>query len=288
MTLRRLTVAPFHLNQQVQAVTPPPQPATRVQEQNAARNGRGLYATETIPAGYLILEEDAFIEIPRHQWDHDTQTQVNSLSDQQKTHIRMYCQRSGDPNAAWQDADYEEAIRLYSFATPSDRPGNNARYSLFPESGKLNHSCYPNACCRYIPLPPGFQGPNGNLVTTRLALRACTKIATGQEITINYIDDDEWPSRTDRHSTLAQLYSFTCRCSICIGTTKLSRASERRRKELQQYIDEVRPNLAGMIAMHRLEIVRGYVALVEKELGGLIPHPHRPLCMIADRRLVDA
>ncbi|XP_058451730.1 histone-lysine N-trimethyltransferase SMYD5 [Malaya genurostris] len=81
---------------------------------------------------------------------------------------------------------------------------NNEGSALYVRQSKINHSCSPNAECRF---------PHSNNV---LSLTTIRDIDAGQEICISYLDECALErSRHSRQKMLSENYLFYCQCDKC-------------------------------------------------------------------------
>lgn len=81
---------------------------------------------------------------------------------------------------------------------------NNEGSALYSHQSKVNHSCAPNAECRF---------PHSNNL---LALTATRDIKVGEEICISYLDECALErSRHSRQKMLSENYLFQCQCEKC-------------------------------------------------------------------------
>ncbi|XP_055550586.1 histone-lysine N-trimethyltransferase SMYD5 [Wyeomyia smithii] len=81
---------------------------------------------------------------------------------------------------------------------------NNEGSALYSTQSKINHSCVPNAECRF---------PYSN---HHLQLTAICNIEPGQEICISYLDECALErSRHSRQKILSENYLFHCQCEKC-------------------------------------------------------------------------
>ena len=114
--------------------------------------------------------------------------------------------------AAW--AMRANAHTLYDYDYDDDDNNNNNNnkkkrrrkkigVGLFPEvSRSYNHSCEPNAVFENVRL--------------RLRVRLIKDVASGEEITISYLNDDEkGEKRQHRRELLKKQYNFDCDCAKC-------------------------------------------------------------------------
>lgn len=81
---------------------------------------------------------------------------------------------------------------------------NNEGSALYSFQSKVNHSCTPNAECRF---------PHSNNV---VALTTTRDIKVGEEICISYLDECALErSRHSRQKMLSENYLFQCQCEKC-------------------------------------------------------------------------
>ena len=99
---------------------------------------------------------------------------------------------------------------------------------IFKHASRFNHSCLPNAFCTWNEHLGA--DPRG-----RLTIHAIRDIAAGEEILINYRNEDAQKARIDRMKELKDDYDFVCNCPAC--DTRAPNAA--RAEDNRQWIREI-------------------------------------------------
>ena len=100
---------------------------------------------------------------------------------------------------------------------------------VFPNISRINHSCLPNADHAI------------DWTTLRMSIYATIDIPIDTEISIEYTAGLIQKSRVQRRDILNKSFGFTCGCPACSLSENDGRASDQRRKEVDQ--------LVGLIAI---------------------------------------
>lgn len=132
--------------------------------------------------------------------DDDGQRRQRQQALAQRALSRSYLANSG--LTMDQLADYVGKFQNNNFDIHDDHLYKVGRGN-YPVASLFNHSCRPNAVVLF----------DGSL----LSVMAIEPIATGQEITIAYVDPAH--DRQHRQSLLMKKYAFTCQCVRCVDAT---------------------------------------------------------------------
>ncbi|KAG9663163.1 SET domain-containing protein, partial [Aureobasidium melanogenum] len=223
--------------------------------------GRGLFASQDIRMGDLILCEKAFMAAhpddrtpnSRSQVWLDSVQKVIDNPSQSKDLLGLY---AGQPNTSLTSApmidgtpvvDTFKVSRLldlngFSFAVgrESQAYGTSARMTMTtPKSTGLwirianaNHACLSNAVRSFI----------GDLII----LRAARDIKDGEEITISY--QNPAPLLEDRQKVLSNSWGFRCNCLLCTSEASLG-------VKMQTLADHVETSLTFMGARNLNDVL---------------------------------
>ncbi|KAI7779298.1 hypothetical protein LA080_000969 [Diaporthe eres] len=116
--------------------------------------------------------------------------------------------------------EHPVAARLTTNAFRLDLGGDDGQhYGAFPEVGKTNHDCRPNAA---------YYVDQSTLMHITTAVRP---IKAGEEITITYLDP--LAPRADRQERAQSHWGFDCTCPHCSATADDVAESDKRLKELK-------------------------------------------------------
>ncbi|CAE8723254.1 unnamed protein product [Polarella glacialis] len=95
-------------------------------------------------------------------------------------------------------------VECNTFGVNSESGGSLVE--LLPGLSRLNHSCLPNA----------LRGPGSEAGTVEV--RAVRPVATGEELSISYLDEEQLLSpRARRRARLSGRWQFRCGCERCVG-----------------------------------------------------------------------
>lgn len=190
--------------------------------------GIGAVATQVIPAGSIILKEEAVLTVQDGFEGPITPESFVRLVGGYSTLPPAIRQRilglhaytpPGQKslvrhvlNARNSDLNFTESLvefvcRLSSiFATNSFEPSNRSYSSLYLEASRFNHSCLPN--CEYA--HGAVDNPNG------ITIYASRDIQPGEEITVAYLNTYE--PRDRRQAETLHNWGFVCNCPACDKT----------------------------------------------------------------------
>ncbi|KIM33190.1 hypothetical protein M408DRAFT_14040 [Serendipita vermifera MAFF 305830] len=179
--------------------------------------GQGMFATEDITTGSLILTERPIL-VTRAEFPAESQLAIEPylqvlFGRLTQPHQVLYSnlQNCKSPLEA---GPLVGRLRTNGF-TFSPYEGSPPHAGVFPNFARCNHSCGPNAQARF------------NYTTWAIELRATRSIQQGDEIFISYVDVLQ-PS-IKRRAQLAAAYDFTCRCKWCtLPRAKLAESDARR------------------------------------------------------------
>lgn len=182
--------------------------------------GNGVVANHPLTRGDpimahtpVLLIHQAFKEEP----DKDRQHQLLDLALQSlpgHTADLFMGQMAHNPD------EHPVAARLTTNAFRLDLGGDDGQhYGAFPEVGKTNHDCRPNAA---------YYVDQSTLMHITTAVRP---IKAGEEITITYLDP--LAPRADRQERAQSHWGFGCACPYCSATAEEVAESDKRLKELR-------------------------------------------------------
>ena len=175
-------------------------------------DGLGVFATEDITVGQLIIEEPYFSYVEHTKKDPDELPTTKSVNKWAQARKRL--PGMPEPETVFKTlvAPFHHwKIRAvynifcsngYSLEPP---PGSSIRpaSAIFETMTRVNHSCLPNAIF-------GYDWGKG-----QGCLRACREIKLDEEITIAYRPDMSWTSAPERRADLQESYGFSCNCEVC-------------------------------------------------------------------------
>ncbi|KAJ6096545.1 SET domain-containing protein [Penicillium sp. IBT 16267x] len=163
--------------------------------------GKGLVATKKIPQGTRILCEEAVIQIPHRQDQHDSKE------------MGKYIHQQIDALTEQQRQAFLALHNIYPFKDPVDQYIGIIRTNALPiedgdigagvllEGSRINHSCDNNAQKDW----------NENI--KRHTIHALRDINEGDEITVYYLAVHN--SRQVRQEALRAKFKFSCSCRLC-------------------------------------------------------------------------
>lgn len=207
--------------------------------------GLGLRATKHIPSGTPIISEGELFSIFKD--GHVNQTQAGLEQFQ-----ALSC--------PFRPATPDDRFRANSFGMGSTRSGIE-KQGIFVRSSRFNHSCVPNAHFAW------------NWKIKRLTVHAINDISKGEEIFINYSNDEYLDTRAERVQALFDGYNFNCTCPACKPDTAFGIASEERRRrmrDLQHDIDRDRNTTVVDEKIQLLAHIKFFIVLLRQE-GLLYP-----------------
>ncbi|KAF8346577.1 SET domain-containing protein [Amanita rubescens] len=164
--------------------------------------GKGMFALTDLDTGDLILRERPLLLFPRYTFGDITSLQMifmrmitsMKLEDCAEFIKLANCKTEGDPIVGIMHTNALNALRM-----PGPYDGRYGGVCL--NLSRVNHSCSPNATCRWI------------LKDIMFELRALRPIKKGEQIFISYIYLLQ--SRSDRQEHLQSSYAFACTCPSC-------------------------------------------------------------------------
>ncbi|TDZ61881.1 SET domain-containing protein 5 [Colletotrichum trifolii] len=199
--------------------------------------GRGIFATEYIPAGSLITQEPPIIFIDRNYMEvvssEEVRTAIQTLAVEKlpRTTRQIFHELYAGP--------YEESLtqRMWTNGyiasggpVPQwpglDNESDLGMIAVHANISKINHSCRPNAASQW----------DWDVLAHRLY--AARDIAANEEITISYLN----PIQTlqDRQEYSKNKLGFKCACSQCKASSKSADLSDDRINEillLESYLE---------------------------------------------------
>lgn len=182
--------------------------------------GNGVVANHRLARGdpimahtpVLLIHQDFKEEPYQDRQHHLLDLALKSLPD--RTADLFMGQMAHNPD------EHPVAARLTTNAFRLDLGGDDGQhYGAFPEVGKTNHDCRPNAA---------YYVDQSTLMHITTAVRP---IKAGEEITITYLDP--LAPRADRQERAQSHWGFGCTCSYCSATADEVVESDKRVKELK-------------------------------------------------------
>ncbi|KAG8164552.1 hypothetical protein KVR01_006470 [Diaporthe batatas] len=182
--------------------------------------GNGVIAKQPLVRGDpvmahtpVLLVHQGFKEEPDQAGQHRLLDLALASLPQQTADLFM-SQMAHDPD------EHPVAARLTTNAFRLDLGGDDGQhYGAFPEVGKTNHDCRPNAA---------YYVDQSTLMHITTAVRP---IAAGDEITITYLDP--LAPRADRQDRARSHWGFACACPHCSASADEAAESDKRLKELR-------------------------------------------------------
>lgn len=179
--------------------------------------GAGMIATRFIPRGSLLVSEPPLFTVRGNlSTSRATAAAIESavrvLSDAQKQ-IFFSLHNS-------QDASMSAAVGIVK--TNGHPLGvGSSDCGIFPTCSRFNHSCASNASYTW------------DGAATQEAVYAGKDIARGEQITVNYLDEQHLNApRSERRAVLLRDFRFECACTVCRASPAAIAASDRRRAEV--------------------------------------------------------
>lgn len=186
--------------------------------------GTGTVATRLIPAGTLILKEDAIMavrDLPETPISLEFTLALVSayvklpIAARQKVMglfawtceyrqdaIRGYL-ASGSGESGLTDAQIDFVLRLHSIWGTNSFGNDDPQFQwLYIKVSRFNHSCVPNCACSHE-----SEGKNTMTVWSSRDIQA------GEELTVAYLDI--FNPRLQRQSTTIRNWGFRCSCAAC-------------------------------------------------------------------------
>ncbi|KAF8234362.1 SET domain-containing protein [Tricholoma matsutake] len=204
---------------------PPLRPVFEIK--SAGGKGAGMFATQNIPAGALILVEHPVIVVPASIPFPDRSGAFRALVGRLPPAAHQELMTMANCRSL-EECCMEEGIArtngtALDFAFPpsmSKDPEVREYGGVFLKVNRTNHSCGPNAAHRW------------DFASFSSSLYALRPITAGEEITMMYTDISA--SREVRREKLRRLYGFDCECTYCdlpdkkaVAHSDLSRAKLR-------------------------------------------------------------
>lgn len=206
--------------------------------------GIGVVATRLIPAGSIILKEEAILTVPDPLTKGISLDFITNIVDHytrlpaamrqrvldlyaytrpvQESHIRDFLSTASS-DCKLTEAQVNFVIRLHSvFATNSFEKTTPSHGSLYLGASRFNHSCLPN--CDY----DHTSKDNFTIIT----VCSSRDIQPEEEITVPYINIYE--SRDQRRDLTKLVWGFLCNCPAC-DVTDLTVDTVEHEQRLAQY-----------------------------------------------------
>jgi len=178
-----------------------------------SKGGRGLFATQDLPTGTLILLEMPALTLRRPD---DLQSLSNEIIQQAFDAMtpadqERFMQLS---SSGHKDKTTESSRIFHTNALSSD--DSQVRYLCF-NLALMNHSCMENASWT-------FRSQTGKFFVTSIR-----DIRKDEEITISYAGYSRWFTGAQRAVVFKRLWSFDCDCKACRSGTEYAKISDMRR-----------------------------------------------------------
>lgn len=216
-----------------------------VQVQNAGSKGKGVFATTQIPAGTLLLREEALqITFETKNREIGSKDFFKPLKDNERYWEQVVKANLQELNReAYIPAPkrFERLSKLPNFPPNlgtflrhalqvPQRNSTNEMRAFGLELSKYNHSCIPNAAWHAWSF-------DSQPIGVGVELRAMRIIQPGDEISISY--SQVMMERDERQRKLNAVYHFDCRCSTC---TSNDEGRERILHHLSRNFVKLRPS----------------------------------------------
>ncbi|KAF1823199.1 uncharacterized protein K489DRAFT_380603 [Dissoconium aciculare CBS 342.82] len=208
--------------------------------------GIGVFATQPIAAGVMILSEKPIVKVPPF-----------SLDPNAKILQQLQARSKDERNAFFALANnYPDTTPVMGIVKTNAMPlGSGAQTGgLFLQCSRFNHSCTSNAAYSW----------NDDIKEERIF--SLFDIADGEEITVTYLTDKMWSlPRDQRREAIWEEYRFRCECVRCTGALDSGRkASDERRVRLGQIHEQVgngmlmvtKPSTALGLCREAIELIR--------------------------------
>lgn len=168
--------------------------------------GQGLFATQNIEIGQLILREKPLIVMPDEIFALDDMDRLERWLDRALNKLSAADRQIFFNLSDCRSCDETKTGMGIFFTNDMNFSHNSA--ALFPTIAKSNHSCYPNA---------DFISRQDLNVQDLVAMRLIKK---DEEICISYLPAAAEGSdvRDIRQGYIRKWYGFACKCEICILT----------------------------------------------------------------------
>lgn len=207
--------------------------------------GEGVFATQDIPAGTVIMHDHpimSFYSTQRSPTSKEIKKLFKGLSqEQQRKFLNLH--EGHRPLST-------KLLRIYKANTFEVDRGT----VILLDASKLNHSCVPNV--ERTDTIPGKEGKDLWIVTVK-------PVAKGDEILIRYIGEFDFMTRQQRQKWLRLYYGFECTCPACSLVNDNTTHSDTRRR----IINVLRSGIGGRKPMD-LSVVDGLAELNSDTLCG--------------------
>ena len=189
----------------------------------APGKGLGVFATKFIPAGTLILSENALFIIKKPSdfiTEQDVVLGYNKLSADEK---RIFDQmRDSKAEAGLNPFNFKSGrFHANKFAVNHERTS----FGCFPVSSRFNHSCLPNTV------------GSGDDIKQHQQCRAINNIQPGEELTTYYFEECQFMTTEERTKEMPMTgHVQKCVCELCSRPAGARLVSDMRRFLLRQLI----------------------------------------------------
>jgi len=221
---------------------------SRVEIKDSPGRGRGIFVTQNIPAGELVMCDKAFAVV----WGHDKQALTAMTYDVRDDRIRVQpvglsksvvqklfgnasqIEKVMDLFGDWrsdekgvyinEDGPIIDTFRIHDIVSRNgfglgsqfgEEGARNASTGLCISAAYINHSCIPNTRREFL----------GDL----MVLRAIRPLKAGEEVFFSYDESSDYDAR---QAALMTTWGFHCDCSLCIAEKEDDPALRKKRSEL--------------------------------------------------------
>ena len=223
------TFKPSNEDSDTVAVPPAPSASHTFELRKTADKGLGLFATDLIKRGTLIICEEPLLKIPGHDV-HLAWGPYCRLSNAQKAaYDTLYAYQPENLNLAHASRAYlidpsdesldeedvqelvADQVRVMSIFSVNNIEMPRYGLAVYATASRLNHSCTPNVHHSYNPS------------LKRITVFAMQDIQPNEELLTTYIGGPgTYALRSERIEQLRVTYGFTCECPACSDTTMQS------------------------------------------------------------------
>ena len=176
--------------------------------------GRGWFATEDIPAGTQLISERPLIKLETPYSPSMEQAVWSAFRRLERDERDRFLSLSHNGKPGHDSETVHSIFENNSYEW--DEQAGRIYVGVFLHASLINHNCQPNAVFDI------------DFVTSIGQLRSIVDIPQGTEVTINYLDDGEWISTSERQRRLLRGWNFECTCAVCSNLER-----EQRRRELR-------------------------------------------------------
>jgi hypothetical protein len=248
-------------------------PPHKFEIQDAGRKGRGLFATQSIEPGEVVLSCKPDFAFENHEGKlcasaYDIYTAYLAMSQTQRDEylmqdngkqfdwgwIHTYGDEVIDQNMSDEKIERDLAGTIVAMFWTNAREYNDVQtgvpmMGIFIKASFLNHDCTPNVCHVW------------DEQVGKKVFRAIHRIEVGEELTEAYIPDNLLLPFPERHTLLLGAYGFECLCKACDQSSDFGQQSAIRRGALKELFHQ---RLAGSQEDRKL-VCQTMIGLLEEE-----------------------